>query len=444
MSFKRWFPYAVFLATIGCRGGGLEPLDTSDTSDADTDADSDSDTDADTDADTDTDTADLPDNTIYDVQTGVIADQAAVRIADVIVTSPQEDNGFFVQEPGGGPNSGVFVYVYAMPAGIVEPGDKVTIVGKVNEFYNETEISTSSAEDVTVGGTGAIPAPQVITYAAMNDTAQVAATLEPLEGCLVTLPAGTVAVGPNSFNEWLASDGVTAPQARIDDTFYMPSALAAGDEFDAVIGPLGFSFDKFRVLPRSAADLPGYSAPVVTCGAELCAVDLVPGDLVITELMNNPSAAVGDDTQTEWVEIYNASGKTANLKGIALQDKANSQGLVTTDVIVAVNGYAVIKAGTGTTWGYDAFGITAQASWGDTMGLNNSGDESLAIKVGNDIIDDIPLYAAPGGSGVAWNLKTGVLTGTGNNTLGNWCAATAAIGASGDFGTPGTANTTCL
>ena len=75
MSFSPSFPTCVFLAAVACNGG-IEPIETG-AADTDTDADSDADTDADSDADVDTD---LSDDTIYDIQTGVITDQAEVRI----------------------------------------------------------------------------------------------------------------------------------------------------------------------------------------------------------------------------------------------------------------------------------------------------------------------------------------------------------------------------
>ena len=51
-------------------------------------------------------------------------------------------------------------------------------------------------------------------------------------------------------------------------------------------------------------------------GSVLTVDQLVAGDLVVTEIMNNP--AVVTDNVGEWFEIYNNSGREINLNGLEI------------------------------------------------------------------------------------------------------------------------------
>ena len=85
-------------------------------------------------ADADTDA----DPMVYDVQTGVYAENTVVELANLVVTSPDAGYGFFVQDETGTEYSGIWVYYGDVdefePA--VSLGDQVTISGEYIE-YNE-------------------------------------------------------------------------------------------------------------------------------------------------------------------------------------------------------------------------------------------------------------------------------------------------------------------
>jgi predicted extracellular nuclease len=99
--------------------------------------------------------------------------------------------GFYIQ---GNPDSddetsdGIFVFDGANPETDVEPGDLVRVIGTVNEYFGETQIS---AESVVVTGTGSMqPVPVTFPAAATTENAdgELIADLERYEGMLVTFP----------------------------------------------------------------------------------------------------------------------------------------------------------------------------------------------------------------------------------------------------------------
>src|SRR4051812_24255418 len=65
------------------------------------------------------------------------------------------------------------------------------------------------------------------------------------------------------------------------------------------------------------------------CGQNMTPTDACkgrkPGDLVITEFLNDPS---GTDTGNEWIEIFNTLGTPLDLKGITVYvKKSDGSGL---------------------------------------------------------------------------------------------------------------------
>jgi len=157
------------------------------------------------------------------------------------------------------------------------------------------------------------------------------------------------------------------------------------------------------------------------------------GDLVITEIMNNPAAVA--DNLGEWFELYNASGEALDLFGLTFQDAGGATFTVSTSVVVEADGYVVLgnNGNTGTNGG-----VPVDYAYPNTFILNNSGSESLIVLSGATTVDRVD-YAY--GATPAWPLAAGASfylldVETDNNVATNWTLSTIPYGL-GDFGTPG-------
>lgn len=375
--------------------------------------------------------------TIYDIQEGVVPTGSEVDVTAVIVTAVAP-SGFFVQEPGGGEHSGIFVFTSAMPA--VSVGDEVDVSGTTAEQDGLTEIVTGMGGAVNpTGESGVAIAPEVVALAELADPR----TAEPWEGVLVRIEGSLGVEALPGFSELDVGDGTDT--VRIDDFIYDALADAAafpelgiGAGFTAIQGPLHYTFAAFKIAPRAAADLEGYDGPPPP---DWTAVDaLAPGDLVITEIMYNPTCASDD---CEWIEVWNATAGNVNLADLRIQDSALGQECtIVPDVIVPAGGYAWLSTDDAGGWPYamqpDAF------CTGAFPGFNNSGTDFAVILNATGILDQTAAYAASdSGIGRSWKLQPGSLTAAANDQVGNWCGSTSVFdmpGGTDEHGSPGAAN----
>lgn len=159
-------------------------------------------------------------------------------------------DGYFIEEPEGGPWSGVYV---ADPSGNRPAvGDRVQVTGRVDEVADLTAVR--DLEEFTVVSNDN-PAP-----AARGITANVLVTAgEPWESVRVAMHGVTVAgLNPGAADEvdtWLIGDvtGASVPVGYLlGDYAYTP---VEGDELVMVRGIAHFSSDAFRLEPVSSADV---------------------------------------------------------------------------------------------------------------------------------------------------------------------------------------------
>lgn len=187
--------------------------------------------------------------TISDIRQGEYAEGAPVQIEGVVVTAVRAEAGFFVQDPAGGPYTGLYVYDFG--ANAVAVGDVVTVDGTYLEYYDLTEL-----EDVTVTVTGSAALPEAITTTACD----LMADPEPYESMRVHLSSGTV-----SDENADAADGETEPDydefvidgcLRIDD--FLDESIdqpALGTTYSSIDGVFLFSYENYKLAPRSASEL---------------------------------------------------------------------------------------------------------------------------------------------------------------------------------------------
>ena len=184
--------------------------------------------------------------------------------------------------------------------------------------------------------------------------------------------------------------------------------------------------------------------PLLECGTSsnctnYCGEQPLAGELVITEIMANPSALA--DSEGEWFELYNPTSKLLNLVGcrIVKSDQwpliLNSESVepITRPVVVQPYEYAVFARSSIALGGPEPSYImtTVLNNFSKVLGLI-CGEQGSEYVVSEYQYPD----AAFIGAGISYGVDGAQIFGT------NWCSATSAYG-TGDFGTPFADNPVC-
>ncbi len=190
----------------------------------------------------------------------------------------------------------------------------------------------------------------------------------------------------------------------------------------------------------------GFTGGTVSCALD-CSFDTsactnlpLPGadDLVITEIMQNPS--VLSDDLGEWFEIHNPSGVTTyQLRACAVE---GSSGVDTFDIDADLE----IAPGEYATFATDlAPGFTPDFVWNGSFSLNNSAD-TVRLVCDTVTVDEV-LYDGgvtfPDPTGTSMSLDPAATSTLANNDGANWCLGQTAYNGV-DLGTPGVANPSCV
>jgi len=164
------------------------------------------------------------------------------------------------------------------------------------------------------------------------------------------------------------------------------------------------------------------------------------GDLLITEIMYNPSAI--SDTEGEWFEIYNASSQSIDIFQLVIKKGSVVQHIVSEHILIESQQYL-------------ALGRSLNASsnigyiYGSDLTLTNTEDEIEIANHGSDGSDGqtiaIVKYGGigfPDGTGASLNLDLNAFDVNLAQQGENWCISTA-IFDTGDLGSPGSMNEVC-
>jgi hypothetical protein len=212
------------------------------------------------------------------------------------------------------------------------------------------------------------------------------------------------------------------PQANDDDAAWCPAIDPYGD------GDLG----------TPGADNPSCGTlPTGTCldgGTRREVVSPQPGDLVITELMPNPSAVA--DTAGEWFEILATA--SVDLNGLELGDDLASPDTrlpVGGDCLAVGAGARVIVARNADPSLNGGLPAAIQA----TFSLANAGG-TLSVGLGGQALDTVTWTGST--DGAAWTLDPDAEDPVSNDDPARWCVATTPYGL-GDLGTPGSQGPAC-
>jgi hypothetical protein len=167
---------------------------------------------------------------------------------------------------------------------------------------------------------------------------------------------------------------------------------------------------------------------------------LTQGELIITEIMKDPSAVA--DNYGEWFEVYNNSAIDIGMCQWTIKDSGTDTFTMDSDVVIPPGDYAVFARNRSTTLNG---GVVADYVYGSDMSLGNSGDEIILLNDGTEIDRVEYTTSFPNVSGRSLTLNPTKFDYVSNNTYSNWCRASSHItsSSSSDYGTPGAANDSC-
>jgi predicted extracellular nuclease len=161
-----------------------------------------------------------------------------------------------------------------------------------------------------------------------------------------------------------------------------------------------------------------------------------PGDVVINEIMQNPSAV--SDTNGEWFELINTTGDPIDINGWTIQDTDSDSHVIDNGgplIIPAAEFLVLARNADSSTNG----GVPVDYEYGSDFFLANGADELILTDIAGTEINRVewdggPNFPDPNGASMA--LSDPALD---NNIGANWCTAVTPFG-DGDLGTPGSAN----
>lgn len=168
--------------------------------------------------------------------------------------------------------------------------------------------------------------------------------------------------------------------------------------------------------------------------------DVAVGDLVVTEIFDNPDLI--DDDDGEWFEVTVAGQQAIDLEGLVVHNEGSTQTFTVADARVVSPGDRVVfgveddPAVNG--------GVTVDVLYDvDDFQLSNDDDEVILDDGTGRILDEVRYLDAtpwPDTVGASKSLDPAYLSA--NDDGSHWCPATTLFGA-GELGTPGAANPPC-
>lgn len=179
--------------------------------------------------------------------------EGVITAVDAAKDSAGDYAGFYIQEPSGGPYSGIYVYHKFQDSSTPKPelGHLVELTGTYDEYYDVSELKNVTWIDK---GQGTIPAPAVVQAA---DLVAGGATAEPYEGVLVQVQG--IEVGAYLSDASMVQIGFTDKTTGLPIIhklydFMAPTPPAIGTVYTSITGPVTY-VTMFEIEPRSSADM---------------------------------------------------------------------------------------------------------------------------------------------------------------------------------------------
>jgi hypothetical protein len=186
--------------------------------------------------------------TIHDIQYTTEPSGDSPYLDEVVTTggivTARHASGYFIQA-GTGAWNGVYVYDNVNVPGM---GDSVIITGKVAEYYNLTEIKTVTAFGVINSG-NPLPAPVVGDCSVINS--------EENEGVLVKAEYVICTNINAGFGMWKIQD-MNGDTAKVHNLIYTYTPTLGTTYI--ITGPVYYSFNEYRIEPRTADDIVIYTS----------------------------------------------------------------------------------------------------------------------------------------------------------------------------------------
>jgi cysteine-rich repeat protein len=183
-----------------------------------------------------------------------------------------------------------------------------------------------------------------------------------------------------------------------------------------------------------------------TCTKEGVAGEPAAGDLVITEVMVDPTTT---EPGSEWFEVTNVSGKTFDLKGMVVQGKDATEKFTISTSVPCTPGQILVFANS--TDKTKNGGVTADVVYSNSSyPLSNSSADGIELVWNGTSIDKVMFTW--GGTTQGWPAKTSgsslslsasKTSAAANDSGASWCLGAAVWSGGVDKGTPGALNPEC-
>jgi hypothetical protein len=222
-------------------------------------------------------------------------------------------------------------------------------------------------------------------------------------------------------------------QLNSDAPVAQPMKYDVANESVDVVNGQSYTIIMELVDNSHTAITPAVSQTITFSVLDACVNNI--GDIIITEIMQDPSAVADDDG--EYFEVYNTTGSPIDINGWEMTDNGSNSHTIGSSLVVPANGYAVLgnNADSPTNGG-----VTVNYEYSSyTLG---NGSDAIILTCSGTVIDEVAWDGGanfPDPTGASMELSTDKYNSTDNDDGANWAESLDTYG-DGDLGTPGSAN----
>jgi hypothetical protein len=191
-------------------------------------------------------------STIQRIQQGELTDGTSVTIIGAVVTAVAGRDGFFISDGTAQPYSGIYVYHPNTHSLSLEPGQIVTLVGVVKEYFDLTEIVLNPDAEVLIDGMSLLPDSVAVAAEVFCDPA----ALEPWEGMLISVD-NLLVQSIGEFSGFVAQSRSADCEISINPLIapITLGRLFSNQNIARVTGVLHYAHQEFQLLPRGDEDI---------------------------------------------------------------------------------------------------------------------------------------------------------------------------------------------